>query len=423
MKKILAFLIIVLSLSISAQTSTQVLSRVRGVFFDAVVIPSEKNADCYVTYHIAYNRFVFTKDKDVFTSRFSLTVEAQDSLSGRVYREIVSSEHRAKDFEETNSEYKYFQGFVKLSLPAGTYKVTPIVNDLNTSSESLLPPFGIKVNAPDVKWALDPIVVKEVPSGGKDEKTKVLAGLDGNIPFSEEDYDLIIPVEDTTLTSVFAEMKNNDSIVFKDTLKNSFISRLSFSQDEGNITTGSASGARPTRNFILPGFNEKLQEGDLYITLKHGNKDVAGFKRSVVWYNKPRSLNNLEYAVKVLKNIAPESEVAASVKAKGGLDYKNIVAFWKKFDPTPLTAYNELMAEFYERVDYALKSFSLISNPDGADTDRGKIYIKFGKPKSVERVYTDSRDVSEVWTYDSPERRFIFVDKTGLGNFMLNGKL
>lgn len=423
MKKILAFLIIVLSLNISAQTSTQGLSHIRGVFFDAVVIPSEKNADCYVTYHMAYNRFVFTKDKDIFTSRFSLTVEAQDSLTGKVYREIVTSEHQAKDFEETNSESKYFQGFVKLSLPAGTYKVIPIVNDLNSSSESLLPPFSIKVNSPDAKWALAPIVVKELPSRGKDEKTKVLAGLDGNVPFSEEDYDLIIPVADTNVTSVFVEMNNNDSVVYKDTLKNSYISHLSFSQGDEDIIAGSASGGRPTRNFILQGFNEKLQEGDLYITLKHGNKDVAGFKRSVVWYNKPRSLNNLEYAVKVLKNVAAESEIAASVKPKGVIDYKNIVAFWKKFDPTPLTAYNELMAEFYERVDYALKSFSLISNPDGADTDRGKIYIKFGKPKSVERVYTDSRDVSEVWTYDSPQRRFIFVDKTGLGNFMLNGKL
>lgn len=59
-----------------------------------------------------------------------------------------------------------------------------------------------------------------------------------------------------------------------------------------------------------------------------------------------------------------------------------IAEFWRSRDPDPDTEENEFKEEFYERVAYANEHFS--SGKPGRFTDRGRIYIKFGKPDSIE---------------------------------------
>src|ERR1044071_5449508 len=55
---------------------------------------------------------------------------------------------------------------------------------------------------------------------------------------------------------------------------------------------------------------------------------------------------------------------------------------WDSRDPDPDTEENEFKDQFYERVAYANEHFS--SGKAGGFTDRGRIYIKFGKPDDVE---------------------------------------
>ena len=56
--------------------------------------------------------------------------------------------------------------------------------------------------------------------------------------------------------------------------------------------------------------------------------------------------------------------------------------FWRSRDPDPDTDENEFKQEFYERIAYANEHFS--SGKPGRMTDRGRIYIKFGKPDEIE---------------------------------------
>lgn len=55
---------------------------------------------------------------------------------------------------------------------------------------------------------------------------------------------------------------------------------------------------------------------------------------------------------------------------------------WDSRDPDPDTAENEFKEQFYERVAYANEHFT--SGKAGRLTDRGRIYIKFGKPDEIE---------------------------------------
>lgn len=56
--------------------------------------------------------------------------------------------------------------------------------------------------------------------------------------------------------------------------------------------------------------------------------------------------------------------------------------FWRRRDPNPDTEENEFREEYYERIAYANEHFA--SGIPGWMTDRGRIYITWGKPDSVE---------------------------------------
>ncbi len=59
-----------------------------------------------------------------------------------------------------------------------------------------------------------------------------------------------------------------------------------------------------------------------------------------------------------------------------------IETFWRRRDPNPDTEENEFREEYYERIAYANEHYA--SGILGWRTDRGRIYITFGKPDEVE---------------------------------------
>lgn len=59
-----------------------------------------------------------------------------------------------------------------------------------------------------------------------------------------------------------------------------------------------------------------------------------------------------------------------------------IEMFWQRRDPTPDTAENEYKEEHYRRIAYANEHFA--AGVPGWRTDRGRIYIMYGKPDSID---------------------------------------
>jgi GWxTD domain-containing protein len=98
-----------------------------------------------------------------------------------------------------------------------------------------------------------------------------------------------------------------------------------------------------------------------------------------------------------------------------------IVQFWQRRDPTPETSENEFKQEHYRRIAYANEHFT--SKQEGALTDRGSIYIKYGPPDGIVRD-TDSANPTEIWNYRALgkppiEQTFRFVDSCACGEFQL----
>ena len=112
-----------------------------------------------------------------------------------------------------------------------------------------------------------------------------------------------------------------------------------------------------------------------------------------------------------------------------------IEAFWRRRDPDPDTEANEYREAYYERIAYVNEHFS--SGIPGYKTDRGRIYLKYGKPDEVEPHPAGGAyemDLSEGggststypferWFYRNiPGRsgaQLEFVDPTGTGEYRL----
>ncbi|HET9529889.1 MAG TPA: GWxTD domain-containing protein [Blastocatellia bacterium] len=113
-----------------------------------------------------------------------------------------------------------------------------------------------------------------------------------------------------------------------------------------------------------------------------------------------------------------------------------IEQFWLRRDPDPDTPENEYKEEYYQRVQYANERFA--SGIPGWKTDRGRIYIMFGKPDQIEShpaggpyerpSYegggTTSTYPFEVWWYRYIEGigsdiEIEFVDPSGSGEYRI----
>ena len=143
---------------------------------------------------------------------------------------------------------------------------------------------------------------------------------------------------------------------------------------------------------------------------------------------------------KWLEEVSPiltEEEKKAFLKLETDDERENFIAdVWNRRDPDPDTEINEYKEEYYERLQYANEHFS--SGIPGYKTDRGQIYLRWGKPDSIEshptggqyeRPYYEGGGSTstypfEIWFYRNlpgidSGLEFEFVDKTGSGEYKL----
>lgn len=159
-------------------------------------------------------------------------------------------------------------------------------------------------------------------------------------------------------------------------------------------------------------FSEQLVPGKYnLIIINPSTRDTIKRLFEVEWENMPLSLKKPKYAVSLMYYILTDSEFDAINSGSETDIMRKIIAYWKKRDPTPFSPYNEAMVEYFSRADYAFFNFQTISEKDGAKTDRGKIYILYGPPDSIERKLVNSEAI-EIWHYKKLIKEFIFQTKS-----------
>ncbi len=390
----------------------------KNIFVDALYLPADPNITCILTYRISYDQLVFTKKNSEFHANFRITAEAFDSTEKSLIRGIKDKNITLSSYDLTTRNDLFVQGFVEFKIPKTNFHIVPIYADLNSGYEQRLKDFTFSLRDFNAVHVFNPIVVNSDKSNIDDETSCVVTNYQGDVPFSSGKYSLIFVSDDTTNSNLEVEIKNNDSVLVSKKLLEYFSGSVMARDTNNIIELVKNKNTNGTKIFILNDVNAKAFEGSLQIKLS-ANKKSTMFNKKVEWFLKPRTLQNHEYAIKILNYIASEEEIKKINNASDKNENSVFFEFWKKFDPTPETTFNELMNEYYERADYAIINYSILGKTNGAETDRGKIYILYGKPDDVKRIYSNSNDITEIWTYNSPQNKFVFKDKTGTGSFTL----
>ncbi len=424
MLKIIVFMLCVLSSAVLGQKFNREnipLNKFQYLFSDVYEVPSDSLTQIYYTYKIPNSRLVFIKDGQNYSSEFTLAVEVQDSNSNFVVRQFQRKIIHENNFENTISRDVYSEGVINMSLPFGGYKLLPVLTDKNSDREIKLNPIPMEVKNFKKSLFLKPIIVEAAAGSCEGKNVPVLTNFENNIPFSNNVYDLILPVADISINSIYISIIDDKDTVTSQKVGDFFESKLSLEACNNKVILKSNETAKQYKLFMVKNFSRKLDEGPAKIVVSTDKdfKNPQIFKIEVKWYNKPISLTSPEFAIKELKHIEDEDTVDELLHGREEGYSKRLFEFWKKYDPTPSTEFNELMDEYYARVDFALQNYASLTKRNGADSDRGKIFIRYGKPDKVERATNKNGKVVETWVYKKNDMKFVFVDKQGTGNFSL----
>ena len=122
------------------------------------------------------------------------------------------------------------------------------------------------------------------------------------------------------------------------------------------------------------------------------------------------------------KYIASEQEkdkydALTTVEAKREFMY----TFWRARDEDPSDDRNQYFQDYIKRIAEANEKYTA-AKKDGWKTDRGRIYLIYGKPSEIER-YPNQIETKpyEIWRYESMEGGVVFVfgDVSGFNDYQL----
>jgi GWxTD domain-containing protein len=387
-----------------------------------------------ILYRIRYDFFIFTyhpESPDLFTGSGDLSVELLDSSQTSVVRQINTIELKTDHASTQALREKYCQGSVSFILRPGRYTAIYHLEDAESQREYsrsnqpiIIPTFTSKNT---VRSSL--MFVETVDSvNSTTEFTPYNIG--GGITFGKN-TGVIMTVSGTTLSdslhyslSRLAGEEKALTPVQKDTtitlsyvkgMKPSLIVKDSSSIGYKLIPDTTVSLAY----FTLPA--KQLEQGHYLAIFHFAAGDTSEIRKdfAVQWINMPFALTDLDFAISAMKYITTDSEYDNLQSGSKSERIKKFHDFWKQRDPTPTTAYNEMMAEYFERVDYAYSEFRTLKEQNGVLTDRGRIYILYGKPSFIGRTMEPGEAPKEIWTYSSLKKEFIFADPDHNGTYRL----
>jgi GWxTD domain-containing protein len=168
----------------------------------------------------------------------------------------------------------------------------------------------------------------------------------------------------------------------------------------------------PTENLVFGNYKLEINDnsnGQLIAEKEFSNK-LNGI---------PVNMKDLNTLIDEMLYIASSEQIDKIKDASTPeLREKYFIEFWRDRDPSPNSAKNELMIEYYKRVETANERYSHYI--DGWKTDMGMVYIVYGEPNNIERhPYNEGTKPYEIWDYYNDNKEFVFVDETGFGDYNL----
>lgn len=371
---------------------------------------NDNSYSLFVSFRIAFDDLIFAKDDSGYSSGAEFYCEVYDG-DKLVERKSVTETVKTASYQGTLNENSYIQTILQFQLYKSTFVIKPSFTRTNTNIEYPFKEVTLDlINNPKI---VRPIII----SAAGNEQEFLLVNHNNSIPFDGDRYSLLIPVPDS-ITS--AEIKfQQKSADIKDTTLTLFTkSVVTIGKSDSSLYVKTGSKEQNTFAYVKLDLPAVLSEGDLTIILEY-NKKKTIYNLPVIWFDKPFILNDIDLSIRLLRIITDSKSVDLLESQPSDKKYELLKQEWNRITKMKPAGLNPLMKEFYTRADYAMKSFSFNGQRNGAESDRGKVYLQFGRPTKIEREYNEKNEITELWYYENLKREFIFEDTTGKGNYSL----
>ena len=373
--------------------------------------PQKSRLDVYV--QVPHDEIRFLKEGDQYIGRYEITLSIFAASKALAHEQTWIVDVPVSEFAQTTQNKLYSLTHRTLEIEPGNYQMTIQLRDQESRKSSQMKKSLLVTDfAKDSLSLSDIMLVNRLSTEG--DKRTIVPNISGSISHLAEGF------------FVFFEAYTRpafDSLQFEwkifDSKKNEVASHVVSEATTGHKT-----------QIFLKVDSTGLRMGTYYLSVVGAGTIKTGSEPLVVKGSTSRTFNlrstdlpvailDLNKAIEQLNYIARESEMeyiqAATTEEE---KRKRFLEFWAKRDPDPQTPRNELMEEYYGRVQYANVTFTHYL--EGWRTDMGMVFIRFGSPDNVERHPFDADNRPyEIWYYYQLNRQFIFVDETGFGDYRL----
>ncbi len=421
--------LVVLALVVSTLAHAQIVAPDFEV--DVISVKGENSAaetrvDIYTRVPITQLSFINTPDG--FTAGYEVKLDAiewsdDDRLRNVVRSPIWDASLIVNSYAETQADANYDFTTQSLSLIPGKYLFEFEVADRN-SNQTYVRSLPVVVKAMDADVALSDITLLE--SYDEDDFT-IVPRVNSRVGSDEGGFRVFY--------EVYSEIETDLSIVqeIRRTREDGSAAVMPEDVSEGEIvdtdlvyTKEEVATLRNSKNqYIVTVPMEDFRVGtySMRVTLvdPENGEEVDSSERQFVvqWNGLSDHIQDIDDAIAQMEYIAEKRDLNFIQDAPNQVErVQRFRNFWDKRDPTPGTRRNERMEEYYYRIAAANQNYGAVR--EGWRTDRGYALVRFGEPDHVRRKpHSFDYEPYEIWVYERVGRQFIFVDKTGFGDYEL----
>jgi GWxTD domain-containing protein len=413
------------------------------LFYEAFPLPGEGDSlheRVDIHYRIDREFFVPVRDPDghsAFHRSGEIVVELADSTGGIATRAMQSLEIPEEDADRKPLGSRWEQGIFPLLVPPGRYRILMTVED-QESRRSIMDSSRFVRTSPLTASGLSTASAVLVAS------PREAKGIPGDLTLMNYGEDVLFG-RPAALLVVWTSPGGRDTLL---SVKYSFTEEPASSEDRPFLPpdrevsvpfyrgvkfapwtdssraayklSADAPGGTCAAIVPVPFARLLLRSFRMTFSLSSGSdKYEVTRKGRAVWPDMPFSLKDIDNALDALRYVTTEYELDSLRKGNMETRRGNLEGFWRSKGGKQETAFNDVMTEYYRRVDLAMRNFGTLRQPDGFRSDRGRIYILYGPPTTTDRTLNPVSGFQEVWTYGRLKKKFLFIDQNKSGTYVL----
>ena len=347
-----------------------------------------------VFFDVPYEELNFLKSDEKYRATVDLSVVFKDASDEQVGGDVWRREIVADTYEETKMATKRFASVVEFRIPPGRYGMRVRVEDLSSHRAGVIErDIDVRAFSGEGVERSDPVFLFFYSDTlrSPNPSREYIQGRRGAVTFSAYRTTLTDTVSlETSLVDSKGKVWSSGPILLRG--MNEQTSTIVFSVDTFPADTYS---------FVVEVADSVIAQWPFVVrqTFFMDDDKYLGRVESMLYIASEAELREL-------KSAEPEDRRGA------------YTSFWKSRDPVPSTERNEAEIEYFGRVEYSNRHFGGLI--EGWKSDRGRIYIQYGKPDEVDKhPFEIDRYPYEIWYYYTSGYRFVFVDEHNLGRYEL----